>query len=262
MLQADASEIAAWQGVVVSVVAVPIFYFALTVPHYYLSKTLPYAYTTTAALARNPLSEPGVGIALLRGVLLGAGFAGVHALLLLGAKLTGWAAVWTGWMEITVPTLFDLGRTDPPAGWGAVLTIPVAVLCPVLVALPVALAKRASANQATPMIATGILWLVTTAALPGTALFPAWAFYVVSAAQGALFAWILLRYDMLTLTAMFLTVETIFVVFPIYWMNRAEASWTYPAGFAPFVALLCAAVFLSQWANLRRSWERVRTVVE
>ncbi len=225
-------------------------YPLFSVPEYYLGKALPTHLRSASDLLSNGLGAQPAGLAAIRGVLLGAAYLGLHLGLLLifgnlkwGAAQTG--SYGTGTYGLTTSLLYN----DPGSGLGQVLFIllgfSVAIFATwLLVALPIGLLRRVTKRTPILLMAVALLWMAMAFSLPGAFAFPVLPLYLFAGLQGICFAWILLRYDLLTCFQAMLTVTAWLFCFPLLRIFMKVEFWTYVWVMVPWLLFTLLGVVL------------------
>ena len=113
-----------------------------------------------------------------------------------------------------------------------------------LVALPIALLRRVTKQTTILLMAVALLWMAAAFSLPGAAAFPLLPLYFFAGLQGICFAWILLRYDLLTCFQAMLTVTTWLLCFPLLRIFWRVEFWSYVWGMVPWLLFTLMGVVL------------------
>jgi len=210
------------------------WYAVFSVSEYYSAKVFPAHLRTFSELLFKRLQAQPSGLAVLRGGMLGACYLGVHltVLLLLGKMQWGAASA----VLYGPPDEFRLGLE---AGRGmaffTLLSLAAAgVAAWLLVAQPLALLRRVTAKTPILLLAVAVVWAAFALALPGTLTFPVLPLYFFAALQGLGFAWIFLRYDLLTCFSAMLTVSAWLFCFPMFRIFGGVEFWSYVWAMAPW----------------------------
>ena len=215
------------------------------------------------------MSTPAA-LALLRGLALGGACLGLqppgaaprHGVRLGLPKLV-WLSVLDGGglvdplgpvylMARCVSTLFGPGFALVSAALGAWW----------LVAFPAALAARASRHKSLPVIVPAVLWILMAFTLPGASVVPLPALLLFAALQGLAFAFILYRWDFLTMLVAMFTFETWVLAYPIYSIFREVEPLKAASGLLPWYLLLLFAALVGLRPQLAAGWRRVAAVFE
>jgi hypothetical protein len=245
--------------VLACIVVLLLYYALLSVPYHYMLKTLPSQLNTLSALLKDGLRAGPAGLSILRGVCFGVLYLALHAgsLFVLGTlKLAATSGAWTEFLVVGHPSWEQVI-------WVLGLSFLVTVGATWLgVALPVSLLRRVTSRLWLVLAATGLLWTVAAASLPGSSAFPVLPLYLCSGLQGVFFAIIFWRYDLLTSMMTLLTIETWLLCYPPYRMFGGFEPWPYAATLFPWflVALLGAILWLRP--PVVAAWRRVTSVLE
>lgn len=137
------------------------------------------------------------------------------------------------------------------------LQIPIAMgaLTLVSVGLPLSLLRGATARPARLLGALAALWALVASPLVGAGAFPVLPLYLFAALQGLFFAWVFLRFDMLTCLMAVFTVETGLLGYAVYRVFGAAEPWTHGWGLLLWFAVVVigsAIWFRPQLAAARR----------
>jgi len=237
-------------------------YGAVSPAVYYVSRRWPAQLATLARLVRERLRARPAGLALLRGTALGLAFLGAHAALLWLVGTLKLAAASSFWFVgfATVPILGENLTALSAAGLQLPATIGVLTL--VSVGLPLSLLRGATARPAPLLGAMAALWALAASPLVGVGAFPLLPLYLFAALQGLFFAWVFLRFDMLTCLMGVFTVETGLLSYAVYRVFGAAEPWTHGWGLLLWFAVVVigsAIWFRPQLAAARR---RVAAVFE
>ncbi len=202
-----------------AVVAFLAAYILLRTAESYLSLSLPSRLASLRMLFRERLKARSAGLAILRGCCLGAAYLAVHTAIIGLLGLYGKAGPDTFWLMFTVELLrvSENGLN--------LIAVSLAVLGSILLAwcflvFPAALAWRTRPNAAAVIAVPTIVWLIGTLSLPGASAFPLFPQFLIAGLQGALFAWILYRFDALTVMAAMFTVEMWLLIYPMFVLLR------------------------------------------
>jgi len=246
MLKTWEREVGAW-ALLAAAAAIPVgmilFYGLFSLPLDYLFRTLPDKLKTFLELRREPAA-----LAVTRGALLGWVYAAVHLLALLILEKLKWAVTSLDLMHAGLNNDLEISA----AGFALIVLAPLLTSW-LLVGLPLSLLKRASLRTPLALVCVTLLWTACTAALPGTAFYPTVPLYLTSALQGLFFAWIFLRYDLLTTWFAMLTVETWLLGYSFYRYYDVLEPWPHAVAMVPWFLLLAAALISWFRPQLRRA---------
>ncbi len=239
-----------------AVTGVVFFYVIFSVCEYYLERTLPERAVTWRLALRRPFRSRSVGLAMLRGCAAGAVFAGIYTVLIRvfgGFELAAHTLIAPllfveTWATATAILAFTILATLI-LGWG-------------LVAFPGALAARASRRPAVFLAVPAAMWLAMSAVVPGAVALPLVPLLLSGVWQGAFFAGVLYRYDLLTVLMALFTALTALVLYPAYVTLSGFEFWPYFSLLLPWLAqaLLGAAIFFVP--QLSAAGNRVRALFE
>lgn len=214
-------------------VATLFWYAAFSVPEYYSARVFPAHLKTWSELLLRRLQAQPAGLAVLRGGMLGVCYLGLHLalLLLLGKMQLGAASA-----VLYAPAQAGLGmESGLGIAFDTLLSLALAAVGAwLLVAQPLALLRRVTSKAPVLLFALGALWVACAFALPGTLTFPVLPLYLFAALQGVGFAWIFLRYDLLTCFSAMLTVTAWLLCFPLFRIFGGVEFWSYIWVMAPW----------------------------
>lgn len=241
------------------VAALLISYMVLSVCYYYTERALPAHVRSTDELFRRRVPPQFCGTNFLRGVFFGATYLLAHSLFLLLAGRWN-IGPRTAAMAL-LPSIYERG--GPDAGWPFLLVwLPAIIATLLLIALPAALASRAgSSRRVCISVAAALFALSGAAPLFGSAVTSMWASYLLFLLQGALFAFVLLHYDLLACFAAVLTVETGLFAYPfarIFWADTID----YFAGLIYWSLLVAAAALIFAWPRVMALFRRAQAITE
>jgi hypothetical protein len=238
-------------------------YAFLSLPYRYILKTLQSHLATFSDLLNKGWRAQPSGLAILRGIALGALYLVFHtgSLFILGTlKLAA-----TGWFAGLF--LRRLEVLDRPSWEKVTCVLGLSFFWTfgatwIGVGLPGSVMRRVTNRVGLVLAATGLLWTVTAVSLPGASAFPVLPLYLYSAIQGVFFAWVFSKYDLLTCMMTVLTIETWLLCYPLYSMFGGLEPWPYLAAFIPWflVALLGAVLWLRP--PVAAAWRRTTAVLE
>jgi hypothetical protein len=245
--------------VLAGIVAWLLWYVLLSAPYRYILNTLQSHLKTLSDLLKDGWRARPAGLAILRGIALGAMYLAFHAasLFILGTlKLAAASSFWT-----------KFAMADRPSWEQVIWVLGLSFLATIGatwlgVGLPVCLLRRVTNRVWLVLAATGLLWTATAASLPGASAFPVLPLYLYSALQGVFIAWVFWRYDLLTSMMTVLTIETWLLCYPLYRLFEAFQPWPYMAALFPwFLAVLLGAVL---WLRppMTAAWRRAAAVLE
>ena len=252
----EANKIIVVLGCIVTLV---LHYALWSVPYRYVSKTLPAHLKTLSDLLMEGLRARPAGLAILRGIGLGALYLAFHSgsLFLLGTlRVAATSSFWA---------MFALGT--PPSWERVVWVLALAFLGTIVgtwlgVGLPFALLRRVTNRLWLVLAAIGLFWTVTAASLPGASAFPVLPLYLYSALQGVFFAAIFWRYDLLTSMMAALTIETWLLCYPLDQMFGGIEPWPYAAALWPWFLILLLGAVLWLRPPVVAAWRRATAVLE
>jgi hypothetical protein len=189
------------------------------------------------------LEAQPAGLAVLRGELLGACYVGLHltALLLLGKMQWGAASAF-----LYLPSEIRPG-IETGLGVAFCTFLSLATACVgawLLVMQPLALLRRVTARTPILLLAAASLWAACALALPGTLTFPVLPLYLFAVLQGLGFAWVFLRYDLLTCFSAMLTVNAWLFCFPMFRIFGGVEFWSYVWVMVPWLLFTLLGVVL------------------
>jgi len=238
-----------------------LFYAVIGVVHYYASRRVAAQLTTFLKLVREPIRATTAGLSLLRGVLLGVCCLAGHTALLLVLGRFRLAA--TGTLLATTPLAMGAEiRVDlwflGPVSLSVLGTL---VGAWVLVALPAALLRPVT-RAATLVAGIDALWLATAFAVPGASAFPVLPLYLFAGLQGLLFAWVFLRYDLVTCVSAMFTVATWLFCYPLYRMFGRVEFWPHSLVLGPWFVMVLLGLLLWFRPELVAGWRRLVAVFE
>jgi predicted Ser/Thr protein kinase len=244
------------------VVGLVLSYMLLAVAYYYAQNALP-VQTRSFSESLTSIGPPQyAGLGLLRGIWIGFAYLACHSLILIG--LRHWNILAAGTANLVVYA-YDLPRAiHVPTGLWPLTFIyaPVVVSVFIFTALPAALSQRASNRTTTGVVVTGFVWMVTgSAALLGATTNELLPTLLLSALQGALFGFLLLRFDLLTCLAAVLTVETALIGYSIHRVFIID-SWEYSAGVVCFLLVAGSALLIYVWPHLVAFFRRVQAIMK
>ena len=209
------------------------WYCVFSIPEYYAAKVFSTHLRTLSDLLFKRLKAQAAGLAVLRGGLLGACYVGLHlaVLLLLGKMQWGAASA-----ILYPPSEIRLEiETGPGLVFYVLLSLAASSIAAwLLVVQPLALLRRVTARTPLLLLAVAVLWMAGAFALPGALTFPVLPLYFFAVLQGVGFAWIFLRYDLLTCFSAMLTVSAWLFCFPLFRIFGGVEFWSYIWVMAPW----------------------------
>lgn len=202
------------------------WYAMLCVPQYYAGKVLPAHLRTFSDLLRQGLKAQPAGLAVMRGALLGASYLGLHLVLLLLLGRFQWGSTSTGVFEVLSEVASVSGERLVPLMGLLGFSLAIAITW-MLVALPLALLRRTTARRPVLLLGLALFWSLTAFSLPGAGGYPLLPLYLFAGLQGVCFAWVFLRYDLLTCLSATFTVMAWLFCFPLLRIFGGVEFWSY-----------------------------------
>jgi serine/threonine protein kinase len=231
----------------------------LSLPYRCILNTLQSHLKTFRNLLNEGWRARPAGLAILRGIGLGALYLVLHAstLCVLGTlRLAAPGYFWKGG-----------GVFDRPAWEQVIWVLGLSFFWTVAatwlgVGLPLSLLRRATKRLWLVLAATGLFWAVTAASLPGASAFPALPLYLYSTLQGVFLAMVFWRYDLLTSMMTVLTIETWLVCYPFYRMFGGLEPWPYMAALFPWFLMVLLGTVVWLRSPVAAAWRRAAAVLE
>ncbi|MGH8247599.1 MAG: hypothetical protein ACREUU_14345, partial [Gammaproteobacteria bacterium] len=244
-------------------------YCALRSAQYYLAKTDPARLRSITDMFRNLWGNAPGGLAILRGVLLGLSAAGLFVALCVLAARHNWPLAQTVLPDVQLYWLQRIGtsRNEFTLAWSAAESVSVSLLITfmeafvfpwILIVLPAALLRRVISRPISLLAAMAAVWMAVSYSLTGLSAYPMISYNVSIGLQGVVLALLYLSWDLLTLLAAIVTVETWLVG---YGMLRPYAA-DFPYPLAAWFAFALFGLVLYFWPQIKAARRRAAELLE
>ncbi|GEM_PF-4150078 len=243
--------------------AVTIFcvaYALLRVAENYLFLELPVSAVAWRQLVLSRIRARTAGLSLLRGAMCGVLYCIVH---LMAMKVLGSNKIATSTMD-WIPFIPD-GELQYAAiaAYVVALSLCAAIALPwCLTGFPMAIAHRVSKKVVVLLGVPALLWTLFDLGLPGARVYPLSFLFLFCAVQGLFSAWLLYRYDLLTLVAAIFTIGAGLACYPVTRMVHPTEPLPGILAMTPWFLLVLTGVVIYLRPQIVDGWGRLKAVFQ